>query len=70
MPTGASLALLLFEPVGEYGQLGYIRRPVEAVGDVGVLRLQARRSVVLLAHDVRVTRVAAEVRNHVNHDPL
>ncbi len=70
VPTGASLALLLFGPVGECGQLGYIRRPVEAIGDVGVLRLPARRSVVLLAHDVCVTRVAAEVIDHVKDDPL
>lgn len=48
----------LSEPVGERGELGDICRPVVSVRDVAVVPLPTDRLVVLLAHDVRVTRVA------------
>ena len=40
------------------------------VGKVGVLALPADRSVVLLAHDVGLTRMTGDVIDHVDDDPL
>jgi hypothetical protein len=68
--SGLRLASALSEPVGELGQLGDIGQPVEAVGEVRALGLPANRSVLLLAHDVGVTSVTAELSDHVNDDPL
>src|SRR4051812_24775441 len=60
----------LLEAVGHVGELGDVSGPVEVVREVAVVRAQAGGAVVLLAEDVGVARMAGDVGDDVDDDPL